>query len=218
MFPDNDFAVFENHTTGIGSKLLKRMGYEGKGLGINGKGIVNPIKVEELLCRTGLGYVRKEVGKCAETISEPPTTDDEQPSSFLSKSTEEVKDVDFLSVLSSHSMTSVGDVEIPITGTNMRLLTRMSHKEKEELGVNNQGITQPLEVVHEHRFAGSRYTKRECSKVSESSETSMKSSRKENDGNTSPSSHSSAHCRERVEASSHHHTDIRDSKGRYNHF
>jgi len=65
MFPDNDFAVFENHTTGIGSKLLKRMGYEGKGLGINGQGIVNPIKVEELPCQAGLGYVRKEVWECA---------------------------------------------------------------------------------------------------------------------------------------------------------
>ena len=48
MFPDDDFDMFENHTTGIGSKLLKRMGYEGKGLGINGQGIINPIKVEEL--------------------------------------------------------------------------------------------------------------------------------------------------------------------------
>ena len=46
--PDDDFAIFENHTTGIGSKLLKRMGYEGKGLGVNGQGIANPIKVEEL--------------------------------------------------------------------------------------------------------------------------------------------------------------------------
>ena len=40
----------------------------------------------------------------------------------------------------------------------MRLLTKTRHKEK-ELGAINQGITQPLEVVHEHRFLGSRYTK-----------------------------------------------------------
>ncbi len=59
MCRDDDFVVFENHTTGIGSKLLKRMGYEGKGLGINGQGIVNPIKVEELPRQAGLGYVRK---------------------------------------------------------------------------------------------------------------------------------------------------------------
>ena len=59
MFPDDDFAVFENHTKGIGSKQLKRMGYEGKGLGVNGQGIVNPIKVEELPRQAGLGYVGK---------------------------------------------------------------------------------------------------------------------------------------------------------------
>ena len=156
MCPDDDFVVFENHTTRIGSKLLKKMGYEGKGLGINGQGIVNPIKVEKLPRQAGLGYVRKEFWECAMTASEPPTTDDEKPSSVLSKSTEEVKDVDFLSVSSSHSMISVGDLEIPITGTNMRLLTRMRHDKKEKLGVNNQGITQPLEVVHKHRFAGLR--------------------------------------------------------------
>ena len=44
-------------------------------------------------------------------------------------------------------MISIGDVEIPITGTNIRLLTRMRYKEEEELDVNNQGITQPLEVL-----------------------------------------------------------------------
>jgi len=44
-------------------------------------------------------------------------------------------------------MIFVGDVEIPITGTNMRLLTRMRYKEEKVLSVNNQGITQPLEVM-----------------------------------------------------------------------
>ena len=63
------------------------MGYEGKGLGVNGQGIVNPIKVEELPRQARLGYVRKEVGECVETTSEPPTTDDEKPSSVLSKAT-----------------------------------------------------------------------------------------------------------------------------------
>lgn len=130
MFPNDDFTIFENHTTRIGSKLQKRMGYEGKGLGVNGQGIVNPIKVEELPHQAGLGYVRKEVGECTETISEPPTTNDEQPSSDLSKSKENVKDVDFLSVSSSHSMMSIGYVEIAITRTNMRLLSRMRHEEK----------------------------------------------------------------------------------------
>jgi len=62
MFHDDDFAIFENHTTGIGSKPFKKMGYEGTGLGINGQGIVNPIKVEELPHQVGLGYVVKDLG------------------------------------------------------------------------------------------------------------------------------------------------------------
>jgi len=80
MFLDDDFTVFENRTTRISSKLLKKMGYEGKGLGINGQGIVNPIKVEELVRQIGLGYVRKEFGECATTSSKPPTIGDEKPS------------------------------------------------------------------------------------------------------------------------------------------
>jgi len=153
MCPDDDFIVSENHTTRIGSKLLKKIGYEVKGLGVNGEGIVNPIKVEELPCRIGVGYIRKEVGECVETASEPPTTDDERPSYVLSKSTEEVKDVDFLSMLSSHNMIYVGDVEIPTTGKTMRLLTRTRHEEEKELGVNNQSITQPMEVMKRPQFA-----------------------------------------------------------------
>jgi len=68
-------------------------------------------------------------------------------------------------------MISIGDFEITITGTNMKLLTRMRHKEEKEIGVNNQGITQPLEVVQRPQFAGLAYTKGECSKVSYASET-----------------------------------------------
>ena len=112
---------------------MKKMGYEGKGLGINGKGIVNPINVEELPHQARLGYVEKKVGECIEIASKRPTTDDEKPSSVLSKSTEEVKYVDFLSVLLSHSMISIRDLEILIIGTNMRLLTRMRHERKKNL-------------------------------------------------------------------------------------
>jgi len=148
MFLDDDFAMFEYHTMGIGSKLLKRMGYEGKGLGVNGQIILNPIKVEELPRQARLGYVRKEVGECADTVSEQPTSDDEEPSSDLSKSKEEIEYVDFLLVSSSHSMMSIADLEIPITGTNMTPLTKMRHEEK-ELGANNEDITEPLEVVYE---------------------------------------------------------------------
>jgi hypothetical protein len=34
---------FKEHTYGIGFKLLTNMGYDGKGIGINGQGMTNPI-------------------------------------------------------------------------------------------------------------------------------------------------------------------------------
>jgi hypothetical protein len=37
---------FKENTYGIGFKLLTKMGYDGKGLGINGQGMTNPIHIE----------------------------------------------------------------------------------------------------------------------------------------------------------------------------
>ena len=49
---------FEKHTRGIGSKLMFKMGYEGKGLGKHEKGMIYPILVEERPKKFGLGYVQ----------------------------------------------------------------------------------------------------------------------------------------------------------------
>ena len=47
---------FEKHTKGIGSKLMSKMGYEGKDLGKHAQGIVEPIMVEERPKYLGLVY------------------------------------------------------------------------------------------------------------------------------------------------------------------
>lgn len=64
------------------------MGYQGKGLNINGNGIINPIKVDELARHVRLGYNRKEVWECSKTASNPPTTDDKGTSAHSNDSDE----------------------------------------------------------------------------------------------------------------------------------
>ena len=58
---------FKKHTRGIGSKLMIKMGYEGKGLGKHAQGMVDPISVEERPKNLGLGYVQFN-GKDSKTI------------------------------------------------------------------------------------------------------------------------------------------------------
>lgn len=53
---DKYLSSFEKHTRGIGSKLIIKMGYEGKGLGKHAQGIVEPNMVEERPKYLGLGY------------------------------------------------------------------------------------------------------------------------------------------------------------------
>jgi len=49
-------GYFEKHTRGIGSKIMFKMGYEGKGLGKHAQGIDEPIIVEKRPKYLGLGY------------------------------------------------------------------------------------------------------------------------------------------------------------------
>ncbi|MCL4138961.1 UNVERIFIED_CONTAM: hypothetical protein GTU68_000872, partial [Idotea baltica] len=48
---------WEKHTTGIGSKLMKMMGYEeGKGLGKNLQGIATPVEAQKRKGKGAIGY------------------------------------------------------------------------------------------------------------------------------------------------------------------
>jgi len=85
-FHDDEFSAFEKNTTGIGSKLMKEIGYQGKGLGIKGQGIINPIKFEEFSCHARLGYTKKALGESSNIASNQPMINDEIPSSLSSDS------------------------------------------------------------------------------------------------------------------------------------
>ncbi|KAJ8323409.1 hypothetical protein O5D80_008155 [Batrachochytrium dendrobatidis] len=55
--PDANFATFERHTKGFGSKMLAKMGYvPGTGLGANRVGIIAPIDVKLRPSGMGLGH------------------------------------------------------------------------------------------------------------------------------------------------------------------
>eukprot|EP00126_Sphaerothecum_destruens_P006437 Sdes_comp19350_c0_seq2m10582 len=64
-----NFASWEKHTTGFGSKMLAKMGFvPGKGLGAKGSGISKPVQVSSRKIHVGLGFdpsdgVQNEEGK-----------------------------------------------------------------------------------------------------------------------------------------------------------
>jgi hypothetical protein len=47
---------FEKHTRGIGSKLLRKMGYDGQGIGKRRQGILSPIVATPWVKHEGLGF------------------------------------------------------------------------------------------------------------------------------------------------------------------
>ena len=55
---DRCVGSIEKHTRGLGSNLILKMGYEGKGLGKHTQGMIEPIMVEERPKNFVLGYIQ----------------------------------------------------------------------------------------------------------------------------------------------------------------
>jgi tuftelin-interacting protein 11 len=55
----DQLGEFEKHTRGIGSKLLRKMGYYGQGIGKRIQGILSPILVVPMAKHEGLGLMEQ---------------------------------------------------------------------------------------------------------------------------------------------------------------
>ncbi|KAH9308717.1 hypothetical protein KI387_036628, partial [Taxus chinensis] len=83
----NVLGDFENHTKGIGSKLLDKMGFNGISLGKNNQGITNPIQMVERPRHVGLGFSivgKKEIGEGSKTTGRRQASDSKEDSPIAS--------------------------------------------------------------------------------------------------------------------------------------
>jgi hypothetical protein len=77
---DDSFEILEQHASCIGLKLMRKMGYEGGGLGTNGQGIVDAIEAVVWPRYVRIDYVPNDIGESSKTIQEgDPRTATETP-------------------------------------------------------------------------------------------------------------------------------------------
>jgi len=82
--PEPSLGAWERYTKGVGSKMLKKMGWSGKGLGVQESGMVEPIKVVTRTAGTGLDVtdymgVKKAQYRQSEMQEEAAKEDEEKP-------------------------------------------------------------------------------------------------------------------------------------------
>lgn len=140
-----EYGAFEMHTTGFGSKMMAKMGYqEGRGLGKDGQGISEPIEARQRPKALGLG---------AEI---PETSSGSAKKDFLPKSAVRSAEVVSRSGKSSRKESSIGfaGFEMHTKGFGSKMMAKMGFVEGTGLGKNSQGIVNPLVAVRRPKSQG----------------------------------------------------------------